>query len=174
LTNLVASGYLDAILQTLPLVYISQDMYEQQQLFLDDYDLEDQDISILKPIKKRITANMFPRRLSIMPLPPGELLQVIDFALVLGGDSEGYTAALACHHHWAVGVDTPKTAALFARYTPQLPIISTPAFIQHWIDNVSPSAHEVAQAIKNIYWRTHYLPPPTHALSSWWKKYLDL
>lgn len=173
LTNLVASGYLDDIVQTLPPIYTSQDMYEQQQLFFDDYDSEGQGTLILKPRKKRITANMLPQRLSIMPLPPEELLQVIDFALVLGGDSEGYTAALAFHHQWAVGVDTPKTVALFERHVPQLPIISTPAFIKHWTEYASPPIQNVAQAIKNISQRAHYLPPLSHTLSSWWKSYLD-
>ncbi|WP_201365859.1 hypothetical protein [Dictyobacter formicarum] len=167
LTNLVASEYLDEILEILPPVSISQDMYWQEPLFFDDHPEA--------PSKERIriTPDRFPKMLSLLPLPPGLLGEVIDLAVVLGGDCEGYTAALALHHRWAVGMDTPKTIALFEHHASALPIISTPALIKYWMECASPSAQKVTQAIKNISARARYLPQRTHPLSSWWKSYLN-
>jgi len=107
------------------------------------------------------------------PSSDAELTSVIDFAFALKEDGEAFTAALALHRLWAIGIDDPKTAAFLRRNVPHLQLLTTPLFVKQWTDWTDPSPETVRTVLRNIQRYAKYAIPPHHALYAWWQGYLD-
>jgi len=170
--NLYASGRISDILRSLPLpVAIATYIYERERISIYSEAVSNEK-RLPEPIdlQPMIHAGMI--RLASLSSDE-ELMSMYKLATVIQADGEAYTAALALHHHWAIGADDPSTVSLFRQHARQLPIFSTPAFIKHWAESLSPSFSEIAQALRNIQQRALYLPPSSHPLYEWWREYIE-
>ncbi len=172
LINLYASRYLGSILEALPVpVMVAADVCEHEVLrvYSEGFGGE----------------GLVPERIELQPLldvgllataspsSDAELTSVVELAAVSEEDADAFTAALALHRRWAIGVDDPKAAALFRRKAPHLQLLSTPLFVKQWTERTDPSPETVRTVLRNIQRYAKYAIPPHHALYTWWRGYLD-
>lgn len=172
LMNLYATGRVGEILQSLPVpVTIATYLYEREKLTIYSEAAHD-DRPLSEPIDLLPLLHVGVLRVTTLSSSE-EWASLCDFAAAFKVDGEAYTAALAVHRQWAVGVDDPATISLFRRYAHQIPLWSTPIFVQQWIEKLSPSPYEIAQVIRDMWRKACYLPPASHPCYAWWKEYVD-
>ncbi len=102
-----------------------------------------------------------------------EEVKMINLAAVLEGDAEATTAALALQRRRVIGVDGLATTALFHQHLPDVPIVSTPILVQHWVEHSRPHSRALRAALQNIHLGTGYTPPVHHPLYPWWQEVLE-
>lgn len=98
-----------------------------------------------------------------------EALTVIDL-IMLVGQGEAYTGAIANHRGWAIGIDDRKARRIFSSNMPHLQLVSTLDLVKHW-GTVTNTTEVVMQlALKNIRDRARYRPDNNHPHFAWWKE----
>lgn len=172
LINLYASRYLSSILEALAVpVMVAADVYEHEVLRVYSEGLGEEG---LVPERIEVQPLLDAGLLTIAwPSSEAELTSVIDFAFALKKDGEAFTAALALHRRWAIGIDDPRTASFLRRNVPHLQLLTTPLFVKQWTEETDPSPETVRTALHNIQRYAKYAIPPHHALYAWWRGYLD-
>jgi len=168
--NLYVSGYIDEILQSLPVpVFLAGYFYEREHpsQAVDEGELLEEPIE-LQTIIKRGTLVL------ASPSSDEEWMAMCDFAALVGTDSEASTLALALHRQWSIGVDEPYSITQFRRHAQHIPLLSTPVFMKYWAEQLSPPPHKIARAIQNIQRRGYYLLPSSDPFFVWWKEYANL
>ncbi len=172
LINLYASRYLSSILEALPVpVMVAADVYEHEVLRVYSEGFgEEGSISEQIEVQPLLDAGLLA---TAWPSSDAEQTSVIDFALALKEDGEAFTAALALHRRWAIGVDDPWTASFLRRNVPHIQLLTTPQFVKHWTERTDPSPETVRAVLHNIQRYAKYAIPPHHALYEWWQGYLD-
>lgn len=171
LRNIYASGYMDTILEALPIpTMIARIVYQEQQLRIlrknqerDGFVIERIDLQPMLNTGLLVVASL---------TSEAEEARMIDLAAVLE-DDEATTAALALHRRWVIGVDGPSTTTLLRQHLPDIQIVSTPILIQHWIDYSRPPSRALRDALQNIHQGTGYMPPVHHPLYPWWQEVLE-
>jgi len=108
--------------------------------------------------------------LEIVGLERGdEHLTFLDFARHVD-DGEALTGAIALHRDWAMATDDARACAFLAREAPQLPLLSTPELVRHWVEQERPSAGAVREVLARIRRRARYAPGRNHPLARWWEE----
>jgi hypothetical protein len=172
LINLYASRYLSKILEALQVpVMVAADVCEHEELMVYGEGLGEEGLIPEKiEVKPLLDAGLLT---TARPSSDAELISVINFAFAVKEDGEAFTAALALHHHWAVGIDDSRTISFLRRNIPSLKLFTTPHFVKQWIDRTSPTTETIRTVLHNIQWYAKYTISPHHALYAWWHSYLD-
>ena len=172
LRNIYASGCMVAILGALPIpTLIARIAYQEQPLRFFRENKEGEGLVVehidLQPV---LNAGL----LVVTSLSSEvEEAKMIDLAAILEGDAEATTAALALQRRRAIGVDGPATTGLFHQHLPDVPIVSTPILIQHWVERNRPPSRALRAALQNVHQGTGYVPPVHHPLYPWWQEALE-
>jgi hypothetical protein len=172
LINLYASRYLSSILEAFPVpAIIAAYVYEHEVLRVYGEGFGEEDlISEQIELQPLLDAGLLTMA---SPFSDAELTSVIDLVSSLKEDGEAFTAALALHRRWAIGIDDPKAAASFRRNVPHLHLLTTPVFVKHWTEKTDPSPETVRTVLRNIQRYAMYAIPRHHPLYTWWRGYLD-
>ena len=83
-------------------------------------------------------------------------------------DGEASCAALAALRNWALVTDDKSAIRLCKRYIPDVPVLTTPDLLKHWVERENVSAIEMAEVIEAIRMKGRYAIPSEHHLRSWW------
>ncbi len=173
LINLYASRYVGSILEALPVpAMVAAHIYEYEALWVYG---EGSGGEALTPERVELQPLLYAGLLATAsPSSDAELMSVVDLAAALKEDDGGaFTAALALHRRWAIGVDDHKIALFFRQNAPHLQLLSTPLFVKHWTERTDPSPETVHTALHNIQRYAKYAISPHHPLYGWWQGYLD-
>lgn len=172
LINLYASRYLSNILEALPVpAMVAAEVYEREILRVYGERIGEKGlISEQIEVQPLLDAGLLT---AVWPSSDAEMASVIDFAFALKEDGEAFTAALALHRRWAIGVDDPRAASFLQRNVPHLQVLTTPQFVKQWTERTNPPSEIVRAALRNIERYAKYTIPLHHALYAWWKGYLD-
>lgn len=103
----------------------------------------------------------------VAPETEAELNEYVDLARDLD-DGEAVSGALAVHRKWALATDETKALRFFAETYPEIPLISTPGLIKHWVEVTQPAREVVRSALLRIQSQAHYRPGKLHPLWDWW------
>lgn len=169
--NLYASGYIEAILRSIPpdvaIATLVRDK-EATRIYSNSSD----------PAQKYEVINLEPyitgKLIHIVSLETeAENISFVNFAATLGGDGEAITGAIAYHRNWSIGSDDRKALAFFARTAPQLQLISTLEMVKHWVDTSNARFELVQKALRNMRERAKYAPAGNHPLYEWWSYYFE-
>jgi hypothetical protein len=172
LRNIYASGCMVAILGALPIpTMIARIAYQEQPLRIFRENKEGEGLVVEHiDLQPALNAGL----LVVASLSSeAEEVKMINLATVLEGDAEATSAALALQRRWAIGVDGPATTGLFRQHLPDVPIVSTPILVQHWVERSRPPFRALRAALQNIHQGTGYTPPVYHPLYPWWQEVLE-
>lgn len=166
--SLYASGQMTSVLKALPgPIMITRYVLEQEVLRVyrateESEAVPDEQIE-LAPF---ISAGL----ISSAPLASEEELKYfVELAKALGDDGEAWSGALAIQRGWALGIDDPRSSAIFNKIAPDLHVLSTPVFLHYWVDRTRPPPEMVRMALQNVERRAEYSPLPHHPLYTWWQ-----
>lgn len=150
--NLCVSGQMAAVLGSLPVpVAIAAFVAEEEILRCD--------------IQPSIEAGL----LHVVDVETEEeAIDVVNFAVDLGGDGEAYTGAIAIRRNWAIGSDERRVLNYFARRTSNLQRLTTPELLKYWADATHPDIDTVQRALTAVTVQGNYAIGRQHICRNWW------
>jgi len=105
----------------------------------------------------------------VRPASDAELAVYVAFARELD-DGEAMALAIAQARGWLIATDDHKAIRLAGEAG--VPVLTTPAVMRRWADELGPSDAEISAALLAIRERARFLPGGRDPLSEWWIKQL--
>jgi hypothetical protein len=162
--NLVATEEFDNILEIIP-----------AQLAITSYVLKYEVITYTNSAGEKVPVDLMLRiqsgqilEVDIDTLQEEEANLLANFASQRLDPCESASAAIAIHRNWGLATDDKRAIYLITQTSPTTQIITTPELLKLWSDTLTIPDKQIEQVIGRI---RRYVPPETHPLFQWWKKY---
>jgi predicted nucleic acid-binding protein len=96
-----------------------------------------------------------------------ELALYLELAAQLD-DGEALALAIAQHRGWVLATDDRKARRMADERG--VHVLTTPAILKCWADEVSASVDEIAERIRRVTVRARFTPPKNDPLHAWWRR----
>lgn len=176
LIDLHASGYMAAILQSLPYsVAVSQYVLEQEALSVgalsgharkERAHSEQTSASDIPPLQQLLDSGII---VVVNLETEAEENALVDFAVSLE-DGEAYTCAIAVQRNWIIASTERKVASMIRNNFSHISVVTTQELVKEWADATNPPNEVVKQVIQNIQEKARYRPRRSHPLYEWWQE----
>ncbi len=176
LINLAAADALDAWLGDIGPTWMLPQAVLAEALFLrrrGEPILEDGDSTPIEPTREAILLG--PHAASgllnvVKPETELELSAYVAFASALD-DGEAMALTIAQSRCWQLATDDRKAIRMAGQV--DVPVLTTPAIVRRWVEQLGPSARDVLAALIAIRDRARLLPGRHDPLYDWWMDWME-
>jgi predicted nucleic acid-binding protein len=166
LINLLATGRLEEILNTLPFRFVTSRLIATKEVLAIARDTDEEGVIEREIIPPKALEDL--EILTLMDLSTDqELDDFVRFAAELD-DGEASVCALALAHGGGVATDDRKALSVLRREAPQVLTIQTPDLLHDWALRSKSPATEVARVLRSIERSARFRPRHGASRFEWW------
>lgn len=167
--NFCASGYLIAILKSVPAQVVVTEVVREKELITLQR-LKDEENEGTIQFETAITQGLL---LVVNFESESEEETFVNYAFELGDDGESATCAIAVHREWAIATDDKKAVSFTQKEAPHLQVLSTLEIIKSWSEVGNLASAELRTVLGAIRTKGKYIPHRNHPLLSWWENLMQ-